>query len=446
MTIATSRNLMLCIVLTALVLRTILAVAAFALNKDVTVFYDEDTIQYIEPAQSLLTSGTFVTNGLPEILRTPGYPLLFIPGIVSGHIEAVTIALQIVLGCIIVFLVYSLGILLFDNEKIAVLAAALYAAEPTSVLYVPFLYSETLFTTLLVLFLYFLLRHMKTGKASDILVSAVLLAAATYTRPISVYVPALVTAVLGLWIVLKKARDRRLLIHAAVFFCISMGLIGLWQVRNKIESGYAGFSAISANNLYFLVGAGILAEKEGIPLLEQQTRMGWGAPETYFSLHPEQRTWGRSEIYQFQTREGIKLIIEHPWTHMVLFVQGTMRTLRDSGAWELVRLLGVDPDSPRGIQWIKILRLPLFAVLLVYWVLVVIGCFSRRWTDGWQMVVLAVVSLYLLLIPGLLSVGYSRFRYPVSPVICLMAGCGVFVIMNRFGYTPRTRGGSNGAL
>jgi len=255
----TGRNVMPYIIITALLLRIAVPVAAFALAKDTKVFHNADTIEYIEPAQSILTSGKFWTEGVPEIERTPGYSLLFIPGIVFGHVDAVTIALQIVLSCVSVVLVYKLGFLLFDNEEIAVLAAALYAVEPTAVIYVSLLFSETLYTASFLLFLYLLLRYVKTGALSDMVGSAVVLAATAYIRPISFFLPALITALLFLWIVLTKALDRRLFLHVAVFFLVSMGLIAVWQVRNKIEADYSGFSAITAQNLYFYVGAGILA-------------------------------------------------------------------------------------------------------------------------------------------------------------------------------------------
>ncbi len=432
----TGRNVMSYIIITALLLRIAVPVAAFALAKDTKVFHNADTIEYIEPAQSILTSGKFWTKGVPEIERTPGYSLLFIPGIVFGHVDAVTIVLQIILSCVSVVLVYKLGFLLFDNEEIAVLAAALYAVEPTALIYVSLLFSETLYTASFLLFLYLLLRYVKTGALSDMVGSAVVLAATAYIRPISFFLPALITALLFLWIVLTKALDRRLFLHVAVFFLVSMGLIAVWQVRNKIEADYSGFSAITAQNLYFYVGAGILAEIEGTPFPQQQARMGYGDSAAYFSLHPEQRTWGQSQIYQYRSREGIKLVLQQPWTYFLLFLNGTAATFRDSGAHMLVPLSGVGPDSPRGMRLIRFLRFPLFAVLLVYWCLAVVGIFSRRWISGWQMVIVTVMSLYLLLIPGLSGTGYGRFRHPVMPVVCLMAGCGLSVILTRSGFAP----------
>lgn len=439
---ASNRHLIWYIVILAFVLRAGLAFTALALNKDKSVFCEQDTIEYILPAQSLVATGSYETNGEPEIFRTPGYSLCFIPGIMTGYIELVTVALQIVLSCLTVFLVYRLGLLLFESEDIGLLAAALLAIEPTAVMFAPLLLSDTVYAAVLTLCFYTICRYMKTGAVSDLGISAILLAASAYIRPISVYVPIIVALVLGVRSFYQATRFRKLLMHSAVFLVVSMGLIGLWHVRNLMVSGYGGFSVVSANNLYFLLQGGILAEQNGISCDEQQLRMGCGRDQTtYFALHPEQRTWPQCEVYRYMSREGIKTALACPQTHMVLFSRSLMKTLRDTGSWWVVRWLGYDPDSPEGIDVIRIIRIPLFALLLAYWGLFVVGCFSRRWVDGWQMLVLAFVCLYLMLAPAALNIGYNRFRYPATPVMCLMAGCGLRMLLDRFGF-PSLAGGS----
>jgi 4-amino-4-deoxy-L-arabinose transferase-like glycosyltransferase len=431
-TIITDRKAMPFIIVAALVLRTVVPFVAFAVSKDSAVFRNPDTIEYIEPAQNLLTSGSFAAKGVPEIERTPGYALFFIPGILSGHIDAVTIALQIVLSCLCVLLVYKIGILLFDDENIAVLAAALYAVEPMAIVYASLLYSETLYATAFLFFLYLLLRYTRTDALRHLARAAVVLAVTAYIRPVSYFLPALVTALLFLRTILTRGLDRRLLFHAVAFFVIAMSLIAVWQVRNKIEADYSGFSAITAQNLYFYVAAQILANTEDISLREQRARMGYGNPAVYFELHPEQRAWGQSRIYQYRASEGVKVVLHYPWSYFLICVKGIVTTFRDSGAGMLGPLLDVNPDSPRGKQLTRILRFPLFAVLFVHWCLAGVGFLARRWISGWQMVIVTAVSLYLLLVPAFSGTGYARFRHPVMPLVCVMAGCGLSVILNRF--------------
>jgi 4-amino-4-deoxy-L-arabinose transferase-like glycosyltransferase len=422
------------IILLALALRVAFPVLILGLSKDINVFYDNDTIEYIEPARGLITSGQFATKGVPEIERTPGYPLLLIPGIIFGRIELVTIALQIVLSCFSVFIIYKIGILLFDTHEIAVLCAALLAVEPLSIMYAGRLYSETLYSTVLVIFLYFLISYLKSGALSDIILSAVAMAATAYVRPISYFMPSLIMFALFLWALLRRSQDRKLFLHAAVFFLIPMGIIVVWQARNKIETGYSGFSAISDQNLYFYVGGGILAKKNGVKPPEQLVKMGYGVPETYFALHPEQLTWTQDKIYRYRGREGIKLVFENLQTFFSLAFENTITTLRETGATDLLDMIKVDPTSSEGsgLKWI--LKLPLFIVLLAYWLLAAIGVFSKRWANGSQLLVLIVVGAYLVLMASMGGIGYSRFRHPVMPIVCLMAGCGLFTILQRLKY------------
>src|SRR5438445_5163536 len=82
----------------AVVVRGLFAIGAWLVTKDLTVFHVPDTGTYIAPARELLTRGTFTVGGRPELARTPGYPLLLIPGISVGRLEATTITLQIVLS------------------------------------------------------------------------------------------------------------------------------------------------------------------------------------------------------------------------------------------------------------------------------------------------------------------------------------------------------------
>jgi Dolichyl-phosphate-mannose-protein mannosyltransferase len=82
---------------------------------------------------------------VPEILRTPGYPLLLIPGLLLDRLELVTISLQIMLTCLTMYMVYRIAQLLFECENAAIVAAALFAIEPVSILCTSKVVTDTLF-------------------------------------------------------------------------------------------------------------------------------------------------------------------------------------------------------------------------------------------------------------------------------------------------------------
>src|SRR5262249_16928323 len=150
--------------------------------------------------------------------------------------------LQILLSCFTVYMVYQTAHLLFSSERIALTAAALYAIEPLSVLYTGLIVTETLFTALVMLWLYLLLRYLIRPTLSDLLFSGILLAGSVYVRPIGYFLPVIIASGLLAWILLiTQQNKRRLIAHVVAFVIVSLGLTALWQVRNGEETGYFGF-------------------------------------------------------------------------------------------------------------------------------------------------------------------------------------------------------------
>lgn len=75
-----------------------LALAAAAVTTaGVERLHAPDTSGYLEPAAEMLSAGTFTRGGKPEIVRTPGYPLLLLPGLLVDRVEDVTVLLQALL-------------------------------------------------------------------------------------------------------------------------------------------------------------------------------------------------------------------------------------------------------------------------------------------------------------------------------------------------------------
>ena len=180
----------------AISIRLLLPVLAAVATGDTAVFHTNDTASYVRPAIGLISEGRFEEDGVFEIFRTPGYPILLIPGLALGQVELITITTQIVLSVLTVFLVFRLAALMFHRVQIAILAAFLFAIEPVSIVYSSKLMAETLFTTLIALFLYFVVLYWKKESLIYLAISATALAASIYVRPIAYYLPILVFAVL----------------------------------------------------------------------------------------------------------------------------------------------------------------------------------------------------------------------------------------------------------
>ncbi len=249
------------ILFVALALRTALPLYAVFWNQDSSVFYEVYSSQYLEPAQNLVKFGKFIAGDTPEIYRTPGYPAFLTLGILLQHVVLVTIALQILLSCLTVLLVFKIALLIFDSRQAAAMCAALYAVEPLSIIFSSYLLPETCFTFALSLCLYYFVSYIQNGWLRDLTFSALVLAAAIYIHPLAYFLPPVLGVLLMVWAI--RNRLPAVIVPAIIFLVICASLIAPWQVRNYVRTGYHGFSTLFDNSLYYAQGASLLANWHG---------------------------------------------------------------------------------------------------------------------------------------------------------------------------------------
>lgn len=428
----------------AFTLRALTPLVALATASPSPLFREPDTSGYVRASEQLAATGRFATADGPEIVRTPGYPLLLSIGISLGHIEAVTISLQVLLGCLTVWLVYRSALLLDGGQPAALAAAWLMACEPLSVLYASKLLSETLFTAIIALAFWLSARFVRELRWRDALAAAVAVAAAAYVRPVAYYLPLWSAIVWAVLLGPRAASRGRLALQIAAFLMVAMGLMGLWQWRNQRISGYAGFSAIAEINLYFYEAVPVLAELEGIPperLPEFQREHGFHDRAAWLRRHPLQRDWPDAWRYDFLRAEAWRILRAHPLIAARLHWYGIAHTLLDSGrnAWvHFFRLLpevqaadagALRPITERVMSAVKnkplvfSIHVVLALAVAVYHGLAVVGMAAGiRRRDRPTFLLLAFLAYFLLLSGG--TAGYHRFRLPIEPLICLLAGCG----------------------
>jgi 4-amino-4-deoxy-L-arabinose transferase-like glycosyltransferase len=428
-----------------LAVRVLLLVAAFFYTRDPGVFHVNDTGSYLVLAQSLLRHGRFGIDTTPDITRTPGYPLLLIPGLAVGRMELITLALQIALSMLSVYLVFRLAHLLCGRQDVAWWAALLYALEPLSVIYASKLLSETLFTTLVIAACCGLVAYVRRPAWRRMFLVAVGLAAAAYVRPIAYYLPVVVALCLTAVAVRRRTYHPPgpMLGSVALLLVVAMGLTGVWRARNWVEAGYPGFAAVSDVNLYFYLGASVRAAREGVPYYEMQRRMGYYDHTLYLRLHPEQTTWSPARRLTHMGTEGRRMLLDAPLTYARIHLDGIVRLLVAPGATDALRLfdldrgiagyLGVfvDEGVSRGIAtlsrtlpfvfWSNLVLAPMLVASLACAGLAM-GCRSLR-RDAASFVLLGVMG-YLVVIAGG-PAAYARFRHPIMPIVCVYAACGV---------------------
>ncbi|HEX7377805.1 MAG TPA: glycosyltransferase family 39 protein [Pirellulales bacterium] len=472
----------------AAVLRAGTALFALALAQPAPQFREPDSDGYLRLAANWWQTGRYAMGAEPEILRSPGYPLLLLPEVALGRADWLTIALQIALSCVTVWLVYRTGLALFNHAATALGAAALFACDPLSVLYASKLLSETAFTTAISAAVYLLIRYLLSPHWRHLLAAAVCVAAAAYLRPIAYYLPIWIGV--SLVCIQWRRSDRwRLLLYcpragtrqsvaaedgppgpsptgvtaweghptrarenasfllvcgveALAFTVLGMSLLAAWQFRNWKETGYTGFSAISDKNLYYYEALPVLAERRGVPpARRQQARYEAGETDLaiYLRRHPEQANWTAPARYRFLRHEALRIIRAQPLAWAKIHFTGVWHTLTDSGrnAWlsffGLADMRATDMPRPPRTFWQRLCEaaterpavLAIHALLAAFVAVYLVLALFGIIRAARLPCALLVLSVALYLV--LLSggdAGYHRFRLPVTPAICLFAAHG----------------------
>lgn len=432
----------------ALFLRALLPTLGYCYTRDASIFYTPDTASYIEPARELVSHHRFFSSGAPEIVRTPGYPLLLTPGLLIGRLELTTITLQVLLSCFTVFMVYRTAYLLFEREKIALIAAALYAIEPLSILFASLLAAETLFTAVAMVGVYFFVKYLRRQSLGDLLVSAAALAASVYVRPIGYFLPLIIAPGLAAWALVTHRQDKlRVLAHACAFVIVSVGLTGLWQIRNKVEIGYSGFSAIASDNMYFILAASVLAAHQHVPYYVMRDRLGYQDQRTYLQEHPEQKTWSAARRVDYMNQAAEHILLDSPLTYVRIYFDGLLRATFDPVSTEFLRFFDLYPKQAEllTVEVDKGIITTVKALLvspLLFWSIAVLlplqlmylscGCItlcSAEILDAAILAVVFIVGYYMAIAGG--PGDWGRFRHPAMPIICMLAGNGLGVVWSR---------------
>lgn len=431
------------VILIGMLIRAAVPLLAFSSTHDITIFHSLDTLSYVEPAKSIIERGEFSTHDKPETIRTPGYPLFLFLGLAFDNLEFVTIVLQILASGLTIYFVYVVTLLLSREIKASLLAALLFACEPSSIIWASIVQTETLFATLLMGGVLYGVRYMQRSYWSDILASCAFLVCAIYVRPAAYFLP-MVLAIL--WLgrgILVRCMNRALACQVLLFLAVCYGVVALWQVRNGFVAGYWGFSTVSENNLYFFAATNVMAQVTNTPYEEQRRLMIADRPKKSTGDHGSSEI-SENELRRYRSSRAIKIILRHPVAYAKVVCLSTLWTALGPGIgpWlEVFRVVSGDrmhratEDDKfyyiRFAKWSRWGSIFLGVVLGSYWVGAFIGGIRAMRDNKWELLLLLLVMAYFVLSPALLCIGYSRFRHPIMPLLSVLAGYGVWALRQR---------------
>jgi hypothetical protein len=409
------------------VTRVALAVIAWSMRGS-EAFLLPDSRGYLRLASSLATRLRFESiNGEPELLRTPGYPLVLVPGSIAGQPILYALSIQLLMSAAIVLVTFFVARNLTRSDRIAGWCAIATAIEPTLMLWSMHVMSETLLTLCLLCFVWAAVRTLKDPRPGWAFLAAMFLAAAAYVKPIAyplVWVMCAAALVRSL-----ASRPRHPASAVATFALACALLLGVWHVRNALRTGYAGFSTLFDYHIYISAGGSIAARAEGIPFLEVRNRLNEGL-DAYPRSAPHR--------YEIMRRDGWALVAQQPFDYLKTHLQGIFRTVLDPGATDWLRLFGAYAHAGRlqtfiseglyagtrrlmetnpAVFWLSLALSP-FVIALAVLPTLAAAHLKPEHKPAFALLLLTVI--YFIGAGGGVP-GMGRFRAPVIPLLILMS-------------------------
>ena len=390
-----------------------------------------DSLGYVYPAQTLLTYGRLweAVSASPMLLRTPGYPvfLAWIQFCTANSTWAVVIW-QNLLSVVLLLPVY------LTARRLGGILAARWAAGlcAASVLYYSLAFAiltETLCVFFLAWFVYAAVRWLETLSGRDLAAAGVLLALAVYVRPAAYYFTALAVAGSISWAWIKKSS----LILRQSILCFTLPLlllIGAWQVRNYVQTGYGGFTTVGAYNLY-IWNEDYVARQAGLSVDQAHQQLQAQLPENWHELSAAQqvRAYKRLALpliqqgWKYKLQRGplwaAKTLLGNNYTHLSQLLFGRAPSPEDvlnhTGLWrtDLNHWLGKIIFIITGSAVLCIVLLSIWGGKILLQTHPAAACF------------LIVYCGYFWAIGSVFFGAYARFRAPFEFVLCILAALAV---------------------
>ena len=447
------------VVLVAFVVRA----AALWAGADANLTLDEET--YALRAEALLDGEGFlgsyqswVRHGSGLLADLPQYPgawqppgqTVFMAAVMapSGRsLLAVKLA-QVILGTLSVLLVYALGRAWFDHRH-GLAAAWICALYPNLVAFTHFLWSETLFSFLLLAALWSLTRRREPPTARSALLGGALLGLGALTRGTLLYFLPLLLA----WLVwAHRSCWRVALVRAALVASMALLVVAPWAVRNtRLHGGFVLIETNGPYNLWRGNGADAFANRgdprvphyawpfESLPLApvgdRSASRLVEEAKQALESQAPtdlqiigyaRDAAWHsiRGDPAAFFSRIRYRLI--DMWNPTSFLIRHFRIGAYGAVPWALQASVTA-------------------AAVLGYLLVMGLACagfwLGRRRPEAW--LVLLLVAFFSGL--SALAFGLTRFRLPLMPLLIVVAAPAVVALLDRLGRRPR-RAGSGAAV
>ncbi|NQU94909.1 MAG: glycosyltransferase family 39 protein [Candidatus Omnitrophica bacterium] len=361
---------------------------------------ETDEIEHDNLAMRLLEERAYVdSDGAATSYRPPFYAgfLAFIYAI-FGHSYFAVRVIQVIISSITVCILYLTAEKIF-NKPTAIITGIFSSLYMTFIICSKMLYTETLFTFLLVSIIYLAIIAKKPGVKWFCLLG-ILCGIATLTRSAAVFLPFIV-----LFILLPKMRKNKLPWTKIAAFSLALALCFLilivpWTVRNYRAHGK--FVLVSTNggiNMY----QGLCKPADGMIFTFP--------PGSPMSINYDTMS-NEAERNNFFMHEAIKIYRTQPLFALKMFA------IRFLFFWNIIdwEILG---GNVINFQYIFMLPFAFLGTFFAF----------KENKEIWNILIVILYFMsFTLLFPG-----FSRYRMPIDGYIILLGSYGIYGFVNKGG-------------
>ena len=432
--------------------------------------HGHDSRLYANLGHALARTGAFAIDGIPHTMRTPGYPLVLALGDHLGSLEGFALLFQFIVHALAIWMLYKIVYYLTESQKTALFGGAIFAFDPLQIPNLCAILPTGLFTSVFIAYCYFLVSYFMKGKHAKYLVgAAITIVVGAYLKPVAYFIPVLqAVGLLGGWAVTQRFQMKPL-IYIALFFTISAGLIGIWNVRNSCQTDYSGFSSLAEVNLYFFNAASVVAAQQNEQFRTIQTQM-YNAEGIDFRDRIQSGRFEDQGKFSDYRERALSIIAGDPLRYAAITFEGMAKVLFHPGGTNVILLFEKFDALPTTVlQWFKptqyrpgsenvgLIGAALYSlrnefalflvngiilagtiVLYIAAIIGVIKLWKSRSETHEAIIALLILTAYLLFSQSLVASSF-KYRLQILPIIVVFAACGIGPVYERLRGRLRNR-------
>lgn len=414
-------------------------------------FWTSDSQEYKTLSQNYIEHGIYSLDETPPLRPSISYPPLYPTFLALASFQTFSLlailASQIVLLGGISVIIYKLSLEMFQNKNAAILSAVLFSLEPATLFFTNQIYPEALFTFFFVTSLFFILRYVNRGNLLQLVPAGISIGLATLTRPNGEYLAYLSFVFLIVASIRDKRGAQKTLLSAVIFLFLFFAALSPWLMRSYKIFG----SFVNSSTGYYTLATRTLPSyfswKENISMTEAQAK----AKELLISRGVKREAL---EEYDFSIDrkiplEAAKIVLADPFGFAKSQVRFLIPYFFGTGWSEIFKVFAGDESNPpyfisnpgssifsrikeMGSSTAIILSISgaaFYALIYCFFIYALFKILRENKNAAFALFLCAII-FYFALSTGELS--YSRYRYPVNPLIFIIASFGIAYLWNYF--------------